>query len=244
MEDQICAGLKNEFVRIERRLWVCEGLLALFIIGLLAATWAGLHGTTAKADDSAKVLRLQGLIIEDTQGRPRILLGAPVTRVPGRRRQDETVGVIVLGENGADRVAIGAPTPAPQIRGHVARRISPSAGLVIDDSEGNERGGFGVLDGDGRVVLGLDYPMGTGEAIGLAVIPGEAVGLHINDQKSYRRASFFVSGDSAAKLLGMNPHGMGKVEVGLVRLAPFARRGAIVKAEEKAVLDIIQAMKP
>lgn len=243
MHEQKCFQLENNVVGIERRLRVCEGLLAISIIGLSVVAWADFRGTSVGADDSAKVLRLQGLIIEDAQGRPRILLGAPVPKVAGRKRQDEAVGVIVLGENGAERVVVASPSPDPQIKGAVSRRISQAAGLQINDPEGNERGGFGILDGDGRVVLGLDYPRGS-EAITLAVIPGEEVGLHINDQETYRRASFFVSGDSAAKLLGINPHGKERIEVSLVRLAPFAKRQALIKAEDKALLDFVQAMRP
>jgi isoaspartyl peptidase/L-asparaginase-like protein (Ntn-hydrolase superfamily) len=93
------------------------------------------------------------------------LIGAPIPKVPGRKRQDDTVGLIILGENGADRVALSAPGPNPQINGRVSKRVGAGAGLLVDDSEGNERGGFGVLDNDSRVTLGLDYPGGAGEAL-------------------------------------------------------------------------------
>lgn len=67
--------------------------------------------------DSDAVLRIRGLVIEDASGHDRILIGAPVPGVNGRKRQDDTVGVIVLGENGNDRVVLGAPLPAPHIGG-------------------------------------------------------------------------------------------------------------------------------
>jgi hypothetical protein len=64
--------------------------------------------------DRFNLVRVRGLVVEDAAGRERILIGAPVPAVKGRKRRDDSVGFIVLGENGADRVTLTAPMPEPQ----------------------------------------------------------------------------------------------------------------------------------
>ncbi len=125
------------------------------------------------------VLRARGLIIEDDAGRERILIGAPIPEAANRVRTDEarvrevwgsrfsdeymgwyqdynhsTNGILILSEDGFDRIALGDPKPDPNI----GKRIGPSTGMVINDAEGFERMGYGLLDIDGtyRVTLGLD----------------------------------------------------------------------------------------
>jgi hypothetical protein len=201
-----------------RRTRAALGALAVLAVG--AAWQAG-----SAAEKPGQVLRVRGLIVEDAQGRPRILLGAPVPRVDARRRKDDTTGLLLLGEDGADRVAVGAPTPAPQIGGKVGERIAAAAGIEVMDREGNERGGFGYLD-NGRVVLGLDYA--GREAVSLFVMPeegyaglivasdneggherggivvnnkkGSAV-IKLSDPKSRERAMLVVEGESDARLM-------------------------------------------
>lgn len=66
----------------------------------------------------------------------------------------ETNGMLILSENGFDRLVVGDPVPDPNI----GRRIAPSTGMVINDDEGFERTGYGVLpvNGSYNVGLGLD----------------------------------------------------------------------------------------
>ncbi|MDX1624649.1 MAG: hypothetical protein R3199_11805 [Gemmatimonadota bacterium] len=112
-------------------------LLVGFFAGLLLALSLG---AAPEAPDD--VLRVKGLVVEDEEGRPRIVLGAPVARVEGRRRTDPSVGLLVLDENGVDRVSVGAPTTAPRAGGRVHERIGDAAGIEINDEAGNERAGF------------------------------------------------------------------------------------------------------
>jgi hypothetical protein len=65
--------------------------------------------------------------------------------------------LIIEDEAGRDRIVVGAPIPEPE-----GRRISPSVGLVINDENGAERFGVG-LQANGRMVMGLDAPPGTGD---------------------------------------------------------------------------------
>lgn len=127
------------------------------------------------------VLRARGLIIEDEVGRERILIGAPVPEAANRVRTDEarvrevwapgfpdpdaymgyyqdyshdTNGMLILSEDGFDRLVVGDPTPDPNI----GRRIAPATGMVINDDQGFERTGYGALavNGGYNVGLGLD----------------------------------------------------------------------------------------
>ncbi|MDE2796726.1 MAG: hypothetical protein OXL34_18065 [Gemmatimonadota bacterium] len=164
--------------RLTRAIRWLQAYAALLTIALVVLFFRS--GTSA--DD---VLRTRGLIIEDEAGRERILIGAPIPEAANRVRTDEARvrevwasryedgeaymgyyqdyrheanGILILSEDGFDRVVLGDPVPDPNI----GRRIAPSTGLVINDMQGFERTGYGVLvvDGTYRVVLGLDSNRG------------------------------------------------------------------------------------
>ena len=137
-------------------------LLCLLMLLAMAVAWNHLSGTALAAD---KVLRVRGVVVEDDQGRARILLGAPTPDVPERRRRDPTTAMVVLGENGADRLIVGYG-PNPMVNGKVYKRESSGVGMLLHDPEGTERGGFGYAD-IGKVTMALDRP--TGDAVGLVV---------------------------------------------------------------------------
>lgn len=67
-------------------------------------------------------------------------------------------GVIVVDEQGRERIVIGAPVPDP-VEG---RRIAAGTGLVINDTTGAERFGLNLFP-NGRVVMGFDAPRGIGD---------------------------------------------------------------------------------
>jgi len=117
------------------------------------------HSTVAASED---VLRVHGIIIEDQAGRARILLGSPLPEVKGRLRRDSTYDAMVfLDEHGHDRITLGEILPA-QIMGAIpstGHRISQGYGFMVNDTLGNERGGFSFLD-VGRATLALDRPNG------------------------------------------------------------------------------------
>jgi hypothetical protein len=145
------------------------------------------------------VLRVRGIIVEDSQGRERILIGAPIPYAANRVRTDTSRvralwsrrfpdpdqymryyagyrhsmnGMIVLDERGIDRVAVGDSVPDP----NVGKRIAPSTGIAINDSAGFERTGYGYLSTrPARVVLGLDGNDGR-EGAGFIVDDGGAAG--------------------------------------------------------------------
>lgn len=201
MEHENATSLQDRVRRIETRLRIFQIATSAMAIGLTLTIWVAVRSGSVRADDSDNILHVRGLIIEDANGRARILLGAPVPKVSDRKRTDDANGMIVLDANGADRVTIGSPIPGPQVGGKVGSRIAPAAGIQIDDPDGNERGGFSYLD-NGRVVLGLDYP--GREGLMLSVIDGSA-GITLN-------ASTGPSGDESAALYVMK-NGVSSLEL-------------------------------
>ena len=181
--------------RLERRVRFL-GTYALLVS--VAAGVTVLAGFSARPQ--AEVLRVRGIIVEDSLGRARILIGAPIPQVQDRVRTDMARvariwgkdfppayvqqwyptyrngvdGMLVLDGNGFDRVAIGQDLPDPNI----GRRISTtSSGMLINDSLGFERTGYSLLtvNGKDRVVIGLDQR--GGEALTLVVDDAGRVGL-------------------------------------------------------------------
>jgi hypothetical protein len=152
-----------------------------------------------------KIIRVQGIIVEDSNGKERILIGAPIPYAKNRARTDtlkiketwgkkfgknymgwykeynhNANGVVILDENGWDKIIVGDPAPDPII----GKRIGSSTGIIINDKTGLERTGYGILDvnGSDRVVLGLDRDNGT-EGATLSVMPDGTTGLNLNSDK-------------------------------------------------------------
>jgi hypothetical protein len=231
-------AVEDRIIFLEHRIRRLQFAGVLGVLGFVIVGYCAFHSSSVRADDSGQILRVRGLVVEDAQGRPRILLGAPVPKVPGRKRQDDNIGIILVGENGADRVAIGDPTPAPQAGGKVVQRIAPGTGLVVDDVQGNERGGIGVLD-NGRGAVCMDYPDPINrDAVCIGVIPGAFAGLIVNapsgdegerammavmndgtsimklaDTDANERAMVLVQGNSPAQFLVLDPKTHSKVNV-------------------------------
>jgi hypothetical protein len=83
---------------------LCSVQLVVFL-GLLIFSWNRAQ-TTVHAGDG--ILHARGLIIEDANGRARILLGAPFPETHDRLRQDvRTEAMIFLDDHGHDRVSLG-----------------------------------------------------------------------------------------------------------------------------------------
>jgi hypothetical protein len=152
-----------------------------------------------------KIIRVQGIIVEDVNGKERILIGAPIPYAINRARTDtakiketwgkkfgekymgwykdyshEANGMVILDENGWDKIIVGDPVPDPII----GKRIGNSTGIIINDKSGLERTGYGILDvnGEDRVVLGLDRSNVT-EVATLSVMPDGTTGLNLNSDK-------------------------------------------------------------
>lgn len=90
---------------------------------------------------SVLVLASLGIVAWQNQGAPEDLRARSLT---------------LVDEDGTDRIVIGAPIPEPE-----GRRIARAHGLVINDPNGAERFGVGLLE-NGSVVMGFDAPPDVG----------------------------------------------------------------------------------
>jgi hypothetical protein len=238
MEPHPETDLHTRIERLEKRLKLFQVISFAAGIILAATLYVALQSQVIN-NISGKVLRVRGLIVEDQNGRERVLIGAPIPNVAGRKRKDEMAGVLILGENGVDRVGIAAdPTPDPQIKGTVRGRIGTGAGLYVNDKDGNERGGFGfgVLDNNDRMVLGMDYPNAASEAITFAVSADEA-SMQFKDNTTMARAGLIERNNRPATLYGLNLNSvnLGKestLSLGVLRLVPYSSRQVVIKAND------------
>jgi hypothetical protein len=194
-------GLNDRIDRLERQLARMK-----FVGSLLAVLACVLILSSLQSKPPGDgVLRARGLVIEDEAGRERILLGAPIPFAKNRVRTDpervaktwgprfpkeyldfykgyrhDVNGLLVLDAAGFDRLALGDGVPDPNI----GKRIGASTGLVINDEQGFERTGYGLLKvGDHyRANLGLDSANG-GEGLSLCLFDEGGVGVVIADQE-------------------------------------------------------------
>ena len=195
--DRLPTRSERQIAHLEARVRLLTRIVAslavLFAVGLVSAF----------AGRQSDVIRVRGIIVEDAAGRERILIGAPIPEAGHRVRTDSARvaqtwaqrfpdpdrymgwyadyrhsvhGMLVLDENGFDRLAVGDSTPDPNI----GKRIGPSTGMQINDAEGYERSGYGMLtvNGRDRVVLGLDSDRGT-EGVTLSLLDGGGMGLSV-----------------------------------------------------------------
>lgn len=172
--------MERRIQQLERRMVVLAAGCGVLAIGLSAAIMQT-HTAPVKAAEDAKVLRVKGLVIDDEQGRARILLGAPFPKTPDRLRQDDgSAAMVFLDNEGHDRFLVGE-TIGAQIGGKVPQQFhrigqSSAYGATIFDAAGNERGGMGFLSNGNtvnRAVVALDRP---GE---------DAVGMMVDDKTGY-----------------------------------------------------------
>ncbi len=180
-----------EIAYLRREVARAKGLLLVVLVLLL-----GIPLLSAQGERAPGILRARGLVIEDENGRERILIGAPVPHSTSRVREDFSKakeawgkrypdpemkwyaeldhganGILILDANGHDRIAIGDPVPELAF----SKRIAPATGIAINDAEGMERGGWGYFAALNRVGLGLDHP--GGEGVNLFVLEDGSAGL-------------------------------------------------------------------
>jgi hypothetical protein len=92
----------------------------------------------------------------------------------------------IVDENGVIRMTLAAPTPQPIVGGIQYKRAFPVSGLVVYDSNGSERGGFGVADIEGSAVI-LAQDHANIDAIGWRVMPDGSASFMINQRPPVRR---------------------------------------------------------
>lgn len=149
--------VEQQLASLEHKVNRFRLLCLIQLILLCAVAVSAVVISRVEAQNSEQILRARGLVIEDAQGRARVILGAPFPAVRERKRQDSTTqAMIFLDENGNDRLTLGEG-PDPQVDGKALHRIARHYGVLIHDNKGDERGAYGYL-ANGRVVVTLDRP--------------------------------------------------------------------------------------
>lgn len=84
------------------------------------------------------IIKTKGIVIVDNNGKLRIILGAPVSKVSGRIRTDDLYGISYLDASGIDRLTFGQE-PAPMTPEGLKERRVPGVGILIHAKQGIER---------------------------------------------------------------------------------------------------------
>jgi hypothetical protein len=189
MEKEILQKLLEIENRYKRMKQLFIGFVSLTLIGILGFGFA----RTEKFD----LIRTKGIIVEDENGKDRILIGAPIPQSKDRVRTDTNLvrkyfvpdvakdpnkymewyknyrhtafGMVVLNEKGMDVMQIGDQLSDP----NVGRRMFLPTGILLNNQKGMEVGGFGTHtfnDGRSGVALGLDDPGNGREAFHALVL--------------------------------------------------------------------------
>lgn len=225
-------GTDQRIQLLERRLRTLICLCSLLALGLGVLAWRG-PSHLANAAESPSILHVKGLVVEDELGRARILLGAPFPSVHDRLRQDTTAtSILVLDEQGHDRISMGQVMPA-QIDGKVPanfHRIGSAYALTIYDAVGNERGGMGFLTND----------KGLGRSAAVLDRPGhDAVGMMVDDQTDYAGLGVDYSPKVGEYATGVQLATMGpKAFLTLKNVRDIPRATFSVEADQPPMLQI------
>lgn len=170
------------------------------------------------AGDKFNIIRAKGIIIEDSNGKDRILIGSPIPFSKDRIRTDtvkakkhwassfgsesknymkyykdynhSTEGIVIMNEEGFDRVLLGDKLADP----NTGKKMFQSAGITWNDKMGWELGGAGVntgADGKARAVIGLDDPKNNSEAVHLVALEDGTKAL-------------IIGGESGRLVIGLN----------------------------------------
>ena len=108
-------ALRERMDSLERRVRATRVLCVVLGISVLiasAASWTG-----SAQGPSNGVLRVRTLIVEDEQGRDRVVLGAPVPDILGGGRIRPTTGMVINDPNGVERFGLGLQSNGRMIMG-------------------------------------------------------------------------------------------------------------------------------
>jgi len=106
--------------------------------------------------------------------------------------------IVLVDEKGTERVYIGSPVPDPMMGGKRQKRRSPATGLILNDADGNETGGFSVLS-DGTLAFCGDYK--GYERLCLYFLPNGKSGLLVEDENQKDRVSLGINDSGQSELL-------------------------------------------
>ncbi|HEX4957932.1 MAG TPA: hypothetical protein VFV46_07120 [Lacibacter sp.] len=195
MNDELLQ-LRKQMNRMRWFIFILSGIIMIIFIF-----------TILKQEEKSGILRAKGIIIEDSAGRDRILIGSPIPFSKHRVRTDTNLvrkywapqfeeqadqymkwyrdyyngaeGIVIMNERGFDRVLLGDKLADP----NTGKRMFQSAGILWNDQQGWELGGAGVnttKDGKARSVIGVDDK--DGEAVHIIALEDGTKGLVIGGE--------------------------------------------------------------
>ncbi|MBK7636483.1 MAG: hypothetical protein IPJ13_21060 [Saprospiraceae bacterium] len=194
LEEEIF-NLKKSYLRFKK---VSFGILLFTSIGLISLSFAEI-----KRFD---VIRVKGIVIEDHQGRDRILLGAPIPYSKDRVRTDtvkvrkywasqfdnpdqymdwykkyknSSNGIVFMNEEGFDEVLVGEKLADA----NVGVRMFEMSGILFNNKKGWERAGAVVntLD-NGKTRQGFGVDDDSGEAMHMMTLEDGSKALILSDE--------------------------------------------------------------
>ena len=105
--------LRNRLESLERLMHRTRRRTVALLLGL-AAVWLG---TAVGAAQNSSVIRARTLVIEDENGRDRVVLGAPVPDIKGGGRVSPSVGLVINDPEGLERFAVGLQANGRMVMG-------------------------------------------------------------------------------------------------------------------------------
>lgn len=203
MENEILQRLQEVENRYKRMRRLFFGFFSIVVVAILGFGFTRI--------DKFGIIRTKGIIIEDENGRDRILIGAPIPYSKDRVRTDTALvrkywakqfknpdqymewykkyknsaeGIVFMNEKGFDVVQVGDNLSDANI----GKRMFRSTGILWNTQTGWERGGAGVnttKDGKSRPVIGLDDD--GGEALHLICLEDGSKGIVIGGENGSLR---------------------------------------------------------
>jgi len=201
MENEILKKLQEIEKRYKRMKQLFTGFISLVLIAFFCLGFTETY--------KVNLIRTKGIIIEDENGKDRILIGAPIPHSVDRVRTDTSLvrkyfandiypkdpdkymewykkyrhsafGIVFMNDKGIDVMQLGEKLSDP----NVGRRIFLPTGILLNNNKGMEVGGFGTHtfeDGRSGVALGLDDPGNGREAFHAAVLSDGTRALILQD---------------------------------------------------------------
>jgi hypothetical protein len=148
--------LVNRILKLENELKSTKYLVVFLILMFIVLAYQYIS-IQQKGQLSVDLIRTRGLILQDEMGREVMLVGKPIPFSEQRRRTDVREGLLMIDENGHDRLFIGKQG-ALQVEGKLFNRNDKRWGFLLNDENGNERGSFTMLDSINSMMIGLNYP--------------------------------------------------------------------------------------
>lgn len=178
MNQDTIQQLNARIEKLEKRSRLQNGLAIVLGAALLLGSMTSLSTAAQNRAAEAKLIRARAIIIEDEQGRDRIVFGSPVPNPKEGQRSSPSTGLVINDADGYERFGLGLRADGSMGMGFDA---PPGTGdprnreriNIVADSKGGaflrflnrrtEAAGFLRLDDDGR--LALDFLNFTDKSI-------------------------------------------------------------------------------